>query len=173
MMWQIGQNCLTCHITPFRRGVRSVLLWPVNCRKPSVCPGERECHRLAASLSSGRKLPPAPQACCREESHRLPHKPSPDGKCCRLSGERECHRLAASLSSGRKSPPAPQAFPHLMIPFTSSYMSPHRRHICFGELLKRLRRVRASLRRSWVLRVRIVFIWNSSMQISFRCWRIS
>ncbi len=126
VMWQVGQNCLTCHIAPLRRGVRNVLLWPVNCRKPSASP--------------------------------------------RRGNATAC---PTSLLPGRMPPPAPQAFPHLMIPFTSSYTSPHRRHICFGELLKRLRKVRASLRRSWVLRVRIVFIWNSSMQISFRCWRIS
>jgi len=113
VVWQVGQNCMTCHIAPLQRGVRSPFLWPVNCRKPSACPGKGNAT-----------------AC-------------------------------------------PTTFPHLMTPFTSSYMSPHRRHICFGELLKRLRRVRASLRRSWVLRVRIVFIWNSSIQISFRCWRIS
>ena len=160
-MWQVGQNCLTCHIAPFRRGGSDVLLWPVNCRKSSACPGKGNAiacptslprmGNVAAcptSLLPGRKSSPAPQAFPGWE-------------------------MLPPVRGKGISPPPPQAFPHLMIPFTSSYMSPHRRHICFGELLKRLRRVRASLRRSWVLRVRIVFIWNSSMQISFRCWRIS
>ena len=75
VVWQVGQNCLTCHIAPFRRGVRDVLLWPVNCRKSSACPGKGNAiacptslprmGNVAAcptSLLPGRKSSPAPQA---------------------------------------------------------------------------------------------------------------
>ena len=75
-MWQVGQNCLTCHIAPFRRGVRDVLLWPVNCRKPSACPGRGNAIACPTSLPRMRNVAACPTSLPGErECYCLPHKP--------------------------------------------------------------------------------------------------
>ncbi len=46
-----------------------------------------------------------------QETFRLPHKPSPDGKCCCLSGEMECHCLPHKPVAGKKVIACPTSLP--------------------------------------------------------------